>query len=83
MLNKKTATSYNDEFGEKCKKALEKSYGSTIPIPNCNIPTGHVVSTPKNFEIMPKFKTNKARILVLIGVVSLVYAVGIASDFFA
>jgi hypothetical protein len=35
MINQKNATSYNDEFGEKCRKALEKSYGTAVPIPKC------------------------------------------------
>jgi hypothetical protein len=85
MLNKKIVTSYNDEFGEQCRKALEKSYGSAIPMPKCNVPNEPVVSTPKNLEVMPKFKTNRVRnyILVLTGVVSMVCALGIASDFFA
>jgi hypothetical protein len=35
MLSQKNATSYNDEFGEKCRKALEKSYGTALPMPKC------------------------------------------------
>jgi hypothetical protein len=37
MINQENATSYNDEFAEKCRKALEKSYGTAVPMPKCLI----------------------------------------------
>ena len=33
MINQKNATSNVDDFSEKCRKALEKSYGAAVPIP--------------------------------------------------
>ena len=33
MINQKNATSNNDDFSEKCRKALEKSYGTAVPMP--------------------------------------------------
>lgn len=84
MINQKNAPSYNNELGEKCRKALEKSYGSTIPIPEHTMPNSGIISTSINLEIMPKFKPNRVRLIAfLVGVVSMVYAVGIASDLFA
>jgi hypothetical protein len=85
MINQKNATSINDEFGEKCRKALEKSYGSAIPIPKCSVPNRSVLSASENLEITHKFKTNivKIVILVMIDVAAIVYALGIASDLFA
>ncbi len=32
-INQENETSNNDDFGEKCRKALEKSYGIAAPIP--------------------------------------------------
>jgi len=34
MTNQKTAVTYNNEFAEKCRKVLEKSYGPAVPTPN-------------------------------------------------
>jgi hypothetical protein len=31
--NPKNAADYEQSFAEKCRKALEKSYGSQIPLP--------------------------------------------------
>ena len=33
MTKQKNDTSCDDEFAEKCRKALEKSYGIAVPIP--------------------------------------------------
>jgi hypothetical protein len=37
MINQEYAINYNHEFGEKCRKALEKSYGSSVPVPKCMV----------------------------------------------
>jgi hypothetical protein len=37
MINQEYAKNLNDEFAEKCRKALEKSYGFAVPIPKCLI----------------------------------------------
>ncbi len=33
MINQENIEPYDGEFAEKCKKALEKSYGVDIPMP--------------------------------------------------
>jgi hypothetical protein len=35
MRNQEYPQNLNDEFVEKCRKALEKSYGAAVPIPKC------------------------------------------------
>ena len=34
MINHEYSQKFNDEFVEKCRKALEKSYGAAVPVPN-------------------------------------------------
>jgi hypothetical protein len=35
MINQKFYKNHDRKMAEKCKKALEKSYGSDIPLPKC------------------------------------------------
>lgn len=35
MINQEYVQNLNDEFVEKCRKALEKSYGAAVPVPKC------------------------------------------------
>jgi hypothetical protein len=35
MINQEYAQNLNNKLAEKCRKALEKSYGSAIPVPKC------------------------------------------------
>jgi hypothetical protein len=35
MLNSKYQTTQESEFAQKCRLALEKSWGTTIPAPKC------------------------------------------------
>jgi hypothetical protein len=73
MINQKNSASCNNEFGEKCRKALEKSYGSTIPIPEHSMSNSGIVSKSINLEAMPKFKANRVRFIAfLVGVVSII-----------
>jgi hypothetical protein len=37
MVNRKYAKKSNDRLAEKCREALEKSYGFEIPVPKCLI----------------------------------------------
>jgi len=32
-MNKKPSQKFNNELAEKCRKALERSYGSIVPVP--------------------------------------------------
>jgi hypothetical protein len=32
-MNKKNSQRFNYEFAEKCRKALEQSYGGIVPVP--------------------------------------------------
>jgi hypothetical protein len=33
MINQEYAQTLNNKFAEKCRKALEKSYGVAVPVP--------------------------------------------------
>jgi hypothetical protein len=35
MINQKFYKNHDRKMAEKCKKALEKSYGTEIPLPKC------------------------------------------------
>jgi hypothetical protein len=35
MINQKFYKNHDRKMAEKCKKALEKSYGTDIPLPKC------------------------------------------------
>jgi len=37
MLNQESFKNYDGEMAEKCRRALEKSYGADIPIPKCMV----------------------------------------------
>jgi len=35
MMRQKFSKNYDSEMAEKCRRALEKSYGTDIPMPKC------------------------------------------------
>jgi len=35
MINQENVRNPDQELAEKCRKALEKSYGCAIPVPKC------------------------------------------------
>jgi hypothetical protein len=35
MITQEYAQDPNQELAEKCRKALEKSYGAAVPVPKC------------------------------------------------
>ena len=35
MMNQKFSKNHDREMAEKCRRALEKSYGTDIPMPKC------------------------------------------------
>jgi hypothetical protein len=42
MLNQELSQNEDGEMAEKCRKALEKSYGIAIPIPKCMLKKANV-----------------------------------------
>jgi hypothetical protein len=35
MISQEFSENLEEEFAEKCRKALEKSWGVNVPMPNC------------------------------------------------
>lgn len=82
MINQKNTTSYNDEFGEKCRKALEKSYGTAIPIPQNN--NRKTAKTSKVTVLHTKRSISKAKVLLgLIGIIPLFWGIGVSTRIWA
>ncbi len=42
MMNQKFSKNPDMEMAEKCRRALEKSYGTDIPMPKCMVKKGNM-----------------------------------------